>query len=261
MASPTPAATPTPLPVAADVVAPTIYAAGEFELRIVTGDVGPVVFQGGFSDDAVELLFELADFLEFAALADPSLIEDPLAAQASDLLAGPWTVRVVEGETFVQQELLVSTAEGDPGDWVMVEDPLISDLLGQGGVFAGGLDHDVAVDIVRSAGMAFVWVGESEVGELAVSSYEAVIDGPSLSARRLNPAETAALAGIADLHLVQTSAKVWLDETGVLAMLMLDVSSEGFGTRTAGAKMWVEYRSGVGGVVVVPDNGVGRDQE
>jgi hypothetical protein len=203
----------------------------------------------------VELMFELSEFLEFAALADPSLREDPLAAQASELLAGQWVVRVVNGDVFVQQEILVDTAGGGPGDWVVVDDPLITDLLGRSGVFAGGLDHDVAVDIVRSAGTTLAATGEAEIAGRPVAAYQTTIDGPALSARGLGAAETAALIGIEDLHMVQTPAEVWLDEAGVLVMLMLDVSGKGFGA-ASGAQISVLYSVGDGAVELVAPDGV-----
>ena len=249
------APTPTPLPAAAEVVAATVLASGRFDLQIVAGDVAPIMFEGAFAAGAVELVFELSDFLEFADLADPSLGDDPLAAQASELLAGQWLVRVVQGQVFVQQEILVETAGGAPGDWVVVDDPLITDLVGRSGVFAGGLDHDVAVDIIRSAGTMMVATGAGEVAGHPVAIYETTIDGPALSARGLGAAETAALAGMADLHTVQTPAEVWLDDGGVLVMLMLDVSGKGFGAASAGAQISVHCSVGDDAVdLVVPDN-------
>jgi hypothetical protein len=253
----TPVPTPTPLPDAEAVVADSTFTSGELELVIEPAGAAETRFVGRFGSDpaAVELTFLLADFLAFAAVADPTLVADPLAEQAAEVLAGEWVVRSIDGVVYVQQELLAQSNGAPPGGWVQVEDPLIVDLLGSAGVLAGGLDHRVVVDLVRSAGRAVtppVAGAGRTVGGESLTAHDLTIDGPALSVLGLGPEASAALVGIGRLHVLQTPARIWLDGGGILRSLELSVPADGFVEGSVPTRIEIRHREAAT-VIDVPE--------
>lgn len=256
-ATPTPSPAPTPLSDAVTVVADTTFASGGLELVIEPSGAVESRFTGRFVSDpaAVELTFVLADFLAFAAVADPTVLADPLAEQAAEVLVGEWVVRSIGGVVYVQQEQLAEALEVAPGGWVQVEDPLVSGLLGSSGVLAGGLDHRVVVELVRSAGRAVTpavaGADRTVDGEL-LTAHDLTIDGPAISVLDLGPEASATLLGIERLHLFETPARMWLDERGVLRLLELSVPADGFVEGSTPTRIEILHRD-VPTVIEVPE--------